>query len=441
MPQVMGHPMTDIALSRDGVDPQLASSPAVRKWLEAAEADADIRKAFSTEELQTTLNRAVSENCRHCVMIRNLRRVDSESRMSYVRSGMPLLCKRNAPLDQTGGIDLDSAYRVFYQGLQAEARSVPQAALTVERTATVERAFSIKTLQVVAGLPDGAEKLTDMTQGKLPAEEAECFSEAVVRATLVQMDQADREDLVLYILGGLAKPGRMRQTAKLDPPFKNGQEILDNEFVLSAAPPMLRKQLMSIGGTLPFKRVSTQSLLAVKAGGKTDYIELKADCTVVKAPIMRCRQEGTSMEGNPVFGSFFLGDTFPWTKKQQDYWNGVKEMAPADYSMLDSPAMRPTRVKPNSQMTFRVSTWQDGAAGPAKQQVVTCRTGGRYAASKIQSDLAGKAIDLNCRVTDQGAETTRYTLSYLEDLRINLIRTWVYPEASYVSTYESVEIE
>jgi len=439
--QVKGHPMTDVALSRDGVDPQLVGNLVVRKWLEAVEEDVDIRKAFSADELQTTLNRAVSEKCRHCVMIRNLRRVDSQSRMSYVRSGMPLLCKRNAPLDQSSGIDLDSAYRVFYQGLQAEARGVPQARLTEERTAAVERAFSVKTLQVVADLPGGAEKLADMTEGKLPAEEADCFGEAIVRATLVQMDEADREDLVLYILGGLAKPERTRQTAKLDPPFENGQEVFDTEFVLPAVPPALRKQLMSFGGRLPFKRLLTQSIVTVKAGGKTDYIELKSDCTVVRAPIVRCRQEGSSIDGTPFFGSFFLGDTFPWTRKQQDYRHGAKEMAPPDYSLLDAPEKRPTKIKPNTRMTFTISTWQGEAAGRAKQELVSCQTGGRYAASTIRPDLTGMAIDMNCRVTDRGTETSRYTLSYLEDLHINLIRTWVYPEATYISTYESVEVE
>jgi hypothetical protein len=255
------------------------------------------------------------------------------------------------------------------------------------------------------------------------------------------MDEADRDDFVLYILGGLAKPEHTRQTAKLDPPFENGQAIFDTEFVLSAVPPSLRKQLMSFGGSLPFKQISTQSLVTVKMGGKTDYIELKSDCTVVRASIVRCRQEGSSIEGTPYFGSFFLGDTFPWTRKQQDYWHGAKEMAPMDYSLLDAPAKRPTKIKPDTRMTFTTSTWKGEAAGRAKQELVSCQTGGRYAASRILPDLAGMAIDMNCRVTDRGAETSRYTLSYLEDLRINLVRTWIYPEATYISTYESVEVE
>ncbi|MNM96313.1 hypothetical protein D3C81_1087880 [compost metagenome] len=49
------------------------------------------------------------------------------------------------------------------------------------------------------------------------------------------------------------------------------------------------------------------------------------------------------------------------------------------------------------------------------------------------------AIDMACTVTESGAETSRYTLSYVEDMRISLIRSWVYPEVTYVSTYESIE--
>ncbi len=439
-PGARSHPMTDIALSREGADRQLAGNPAVRKWLQAAEDDAEIRKGLTDEELQPRLNRVGSEGCRHCEMTRNLTRLDSQTRMSYLRSGMPLLCRRNAPIGEATSIDLDAAYRVFYLGLRAEARGVPHTRLTAERTAALERTFGAKTLEVAAKMPGGVQKLIDLGQKDISDEDAACFVDAVVRATVAQIDEADRDDLVLYLLGGRARAERPK-TAALPAPFKSSRDVLDADFTLSAMPPALRKQMTSLGGKMPFNQVETHSLLSIKAGERSDYIEMKSVCTVVKAPILQCFQEASTMDDIPYLGSFYLGDTFPWTKKQQDYVHGAKTMDPPQYSMLSEPAQRPVTVKPDARMTFSVSSWRGEATGAPKQEKVTCRTGGRYAASRILPTLTGMAIDMACTVTEGGAETSRYTLSYVEDMRISLIRSWVYPEVTYLSTYESIEVK
>lgn len=437
-PGAGSHPMTGIALNREGADRQLAGTPAVRKWLEAAEDDAEIRKGLPDEELQPRLNRVASEGCRHCEMTRNLTRLDSQTRMSYLRSGMPLLCRRNAPISEAASIDLDAAYRVFYLGLQAEARGVSHARLTAERTAALELTFGAKALQVAASMPGGAQKLIDLSEEKLSNEDSACFVEAVLRAAVDQIDEADRDDLVLLLLGGRARAERPKAAA-LPAPFQRSQDVLEADFTLSAMPPAIRKQLTSIGGKLPFKQLETHSYLTIKAGERSDFIEMKSVCTVVKAPILQCFQEASTTEDVPYFGSFYLGDTFPWTKKQQDFVHGAKTMDPPQYSMLSEPAQRPATVKPDARMTFSVSSWRGEVTGAPKQEKVTCWTGGRYAASQILPTLTGMAIDMVCRVTEGGAETSRYTLSYVEDMRINLIRSWVYPEATYVSTYESIE--
>lgn len=437
-PTAGSHPMTELALSREGADRQLAGNPAVRNWLQAAEDDAEIRKALTDEELQSRLNRVASEGCRHCEMTRNLTRLDSQTRMAYLRSGMPLLCRRNAPIGEAAPIDLDTAYRVFYLGLQAEARDVSHTRLTAERTAALERTFAAKAVEAAANMPGGAQKLIDLGQKDLSDEEKLCFAEAVVRATVDRIDEADRDDLVLYLLGGRAR-AEPPKAAALPAPFQRSQDVLDADFALSAMPPVIRKQLTSIGGKLPFKQLETHSFLSIKAGERSDFIEMKSVCTVVKAPILQCFQEASTTEDIPYFGSFYLGDTFPWTKKQQDYVHGAKAMDPPQFSMLNTPAQRPATVKPDARMTFAVSSWRGDVTGAPKQEKVTCWTGGRYAASQILPTLTGMAIDMVCRVTEAGAETSRYTLSYVEDMRINLIRSWVYPEATYVSTYSSIK--
>jgi len=437
-PGAGSHPMTDSALSREGADRLLAGNPAVRKWLEAAEDDAEIRKGLTDEELQSRLNRVASEGCRHCEMTRNLMRLDSQNRMSYLRSGMPLLCRRNAPIDEAAPIDLDAAYRVFYLGLQAEARSVPHTRLTVERTAALERTFGAKTLEVAAKMPGGAQKLIDLGQKDFSDEDAACFVEAVVRVAVDQIDEADRDDLVLLLLGGRARAERPK-TAVLPAPFKSSQDVLDADFVLSAMPPAFRKQLTSLGGKLPFKQLETHSFLSIKTRERSDFVEIKSVCSVVKAPILQCFQQASTTEDVPYYGNFYLGDTFPWTMKQQEYTHGAKAMEPPQYVMLNEPAQRPATVKPDARMTFSVSSWRGEVSGAPKLAKVVCRTGGRYAASQILPTLTGMAIDMICTETE-GAETSRrYTMSYVEDMRINLIRSWVYADATYVSTYQSIE--
>lgn len=442
MSQSKRHPLTDTALSRAEADPQLAQSPSVRKWLEAVEDDVEIRQVFSTEELQTRLNRAASATCRHCVMSANLRRLDAQTRLAYVDSGMPLICNRNRSIDASKDIDLDLAYRVFYQGLQAEARSMPLAGLTKARTVALERAFGIKALQVLADIPGGAEKLADMGQGNLSAEESACFSETLLRAALVKMDEADRDDLVLFILGGLDTSASSSRSARSPrQPFEQSQQLFDTKFVLSALPSALRGQLVSLGGTLPVKRIRTDSFAVLKTRDKKDYFEMTSDCTVVTAMILRCRTQGTSMDGEPVFSSLFLGGTSAWTRIQQDHWYGAAEQAPTEYTLLKTPARRLMPIKPDSRTTFTVLSWQGAMEGRAKEQSVSCQSGGRYSASTIRATLTGMAIDVNCRTTERGVEISRYTFSYLEDLRINLGRTWVYPEGTYTITYNSVTVE
>lgn len=162
----------------------------------------------------------------------------------------------------------------------------------------------------------------------------------------------------------------------------------------------------SLGGTLPFKQVSTASLMTVRAGEKTEYIDVQCATHRAQGTVLRCRREGSWIDGTPLFGSLFQGDTFAWTKMQLDYQYGAKETTPTAYSALDAPDTRPSVIKPPSRWTFTLSSWQGEAAGFPKQERVSCKTGDRYAASQILPDLTGMAIDLHCWVTGRGAKLT-----------------------------------
>lgn len=439
MPTAAGHPMTDAALQREETDPQLRNRPEVRRWLEAVEDDADIRATLSDEYLQRTLNRAASTSCRYCVMTTNLRRVDSETRMAFFRSGMSLLCRRDE--SSLKDVDLDAAYRAFYLGLQAKAKGTPAATLTPERSEAVEFLFGSEILKVAAKIPGASSKLKGIEHDKQSSDEDKtCFYETLVRGAFENLEVADRDDALLFALGGRANGDEKAAAAtKLEPPFADSQKVLDTDFSLSAMPAALRNQLKSLKGSLPFRHVDTEFAVKITTKGQTQVVDVNSACTVVKATVSQCFQEWLT-NGVVYMGSFYLGDTYPWTAKSQFFQYG-QDASPAEFSLLIDPTRRPAAIKPNARMTFAVSTWKGDAGKPKGTGNVRCQTGGRYAASTILPSLTGMAIDMECTVNSPQEATYRYTLSYLEDLRFTLLRNGTTLESTYVATYKSIETE
>lgn len=423
------HPMTEAALSRKGVDPELAGNALVRKWLEAAEDDATIRAGIDDRALQRQLNRAVSATCRHCAMARNLLRIGDDARQRFVRSGMPWICRRPG---LPANVDLDAAYQTFYLGLQAEARQVPKARLTDDRSATAERALVDTANGIAAMVPDGEKRFAGLADNSTGAGD-DCFAEFMLRATLDKVPEQVRNDALVYALGGAA-PSAPPRPAR---PFANSDAVLDADFSLVSMPDELRAQLLSLDDKLPFERLSTDAMMLVDSQGKSEIIDMKTRCTVVQGSVVRCFHEGEA-KGIPFFGGFTLGGAYPWPAKTQSYLYGAKEPEPADYVTVLNSSDLLRDIKPQQRTTFTIQKWHQADRSDLSSEHVVCESGKRYPAKMMLRTLPGTAIDIACESTANGTMTSRYVFAYIERLRLTLTRRMEYRDATYQMMYQSV---
>ena len=420
------HPITERVLAHEGADPQLVQNPAVRKWLQAVEDDAEIRAALGVGKLEETLNDATSVTCRACTLTRNLRRLAPQERMAFVASGMPLSCKRPLTAEAAASMDLDAAYRIFYQGLQAEVRSLPKAALTPEQASAAEEAFGMAFLKLAADRPELLKTAQAAAKGPVDSDAA-CEMAQIVRPALEKTDAAQRDNALLYVLGGADQD----RSPRLKAPFKSASAVLDADFVPAAMPEVLRKQLRTSAPALPFSRVKSSYTLSITQADANHDIYVRSNCSV-KGAVVRCANELSAPDGGAYSTVFAISDAFPWTWKQQavTYVDGKSGIA--EYSVMTDVSQRPTRILPDQRYAFSIWRWAGEDRKTGYKQDVTCHTGGRFAASTILLELEGMAIDMICSIKDAKKGDERFTFTYLERQKLFTVRNYVGPEQKYV---------
>jgi len=407
------HPITESVLDAQSTGVLVKSSAAARKWLETIEDDQEIRDVFLDFQLQGRLTGAASLNAE---VSANALRLSPSDRRDLIIRLLRVKCETH-PVSED---DLDVLFKLYWRGLKAELKQAPRTSASPEQG---EAAKTVLLSEIFRYLADHPMELSRLTRSyaddsKVSISDSACLVSRMIEAASSRLDV----DTVDTYMISLLNSEKSTPEGPLRFESDEWQAFLEKHYSSEAMPAQIRSQLARYGNPLPFRKFHLRTAVTWTTSGKSRTSLVEETCHAQEGTLVRCAGD-YFVEGieRRYMTRVYFGAPIPWIYKSQDDIDGLPTQPPV-FMALAAGDKLPQSISPDSEFAFRRVQWAKGSEVTRQHQSVICRSGARYAANQLHSDLPGTAIDLDCTITENGEFAESQTLAYLETPGVAIYR-------------------